>query len=83
MLIICTSRLDISNNAIDDFQEISHLVGLPVLDSLDMDGNAISLHSNYRLHVFTKFFDGTVITGRELPVLDGIPVTDSESYAMR
>ena len=72
-----------SNNLIDDFHEISHLVELKALDEIVLDGNMISLFSNYRLHVFTKFLDGSVITGHELPVLDGVAVTELESYAMR
>lgn len=77
------SRLDVSNNLIDDFQEVSHLAELTNLESVILEGNMISLRSNYRLHVFTKFLNGTIITGRELPRLDGVPVTELESYAMR
>lgn len=72
-----------SCNLIDDFQEISHLAELSALESVVLEGNLLSLRSNYRLHVFSKFLDGTIITGRELPVLDGLAVTELESYAMR
>lgn len=75
--------MDVSNNFIDDFQEISHLAELPALESVLLEGNAIALRNNYRLHVFTKFLDGTIVSGRELPRLDGTPVTEPESYAMR
>ncbi len=75
--------MDVSYNLIDDVHEVGHLAQLKCLDTVILEGNTLSLRVNYRLHVFTKFLDGSVITGRELPVLDGIPVTDEESYAMR
>lgn len=72
-----------SHNSIDDFHEVSHLVELNHLDYVELEGNTIALHENYRLHVYTKFLDGTIITGRELPILDGVSVSEQESYAMR
>lgn len=81
--LYAAGRLDLSFNLIDDFHEVGHLVRLRVLSSVVLDGNLIALRKNYRLHVFTKFLDGTVLSGRELPLLDGEIVTDEEAYAMR
>ena len=76
-------RIDVSNNLLDDFNEITHLSQLTRLEEVSVEGNAFSFRENYRLHVFTKFLHGSVLSGRELPVLDGESVTEQEAYAMR
>lgn len=76
-------RLDVSYNRIDDFAEVAHLSSLPRLETLCMEGNVIASKPHYRLHVFSRFLDSTVLTGKELPLLDSRPISEEEAYALR
>lgn len=55
--LLSLEALDLSHNIISNFQEVEALGFLPVLQSLWLHGNPISVSSHYREEVFSYFHD--------------------------
>ena len=73
-------KIDLSYNSIDDFCEIRHLINLPCLEHIVLEGNDICENPMYRLMVFTQLLNGSLLTSdRSLPTLDRKALTKNES----
>lgn len=78
-------KLNVSNNFIDDFEEIKYLVKLPCLESLWLEDNPISMNPSYRIMVYNIFvFEGNLMDcNRQLPALDGQMIGAREQHYLR
>jgi hypothetical protein len=70
-------HINLSNNRIADFDEIHHLANLPMLEGIDLRGNAIANEPDYRIQVFQQFISEDVVN-RNFPTLDREDIHESE-----
>ena len=76
--------IDCSHNAIDDFCEVRHLINLPCLEHIILEGNVLCENALYRLMVFTQLLNGSLLTSdRSLPTLDRKGLLKTESRQLR
>lgn len=77
--------LNLAYNEIDDENEVRLLTRLPCLEMIDLLGNPISEETSYREFFFLQFLvDGQIQrSGRDLPMLDNEPMTESELKLLR
>jgi Leucine-rich repeat (LRR) protein len=66
----CAQVLDLSGNQVEGVREAEHLMGLPVLTSLDLTGNPVTEKEFYRLRVLVRL--------QQLASLDQAPVEAPE-----
>ncbi len=77
--------LDLSDNYIDDESEIKLLARLPCLESIYLEGNPLAVEEGYREYFFVQFLmDGHLqSSGRDVPILDGTPMSKGELRLLR
>jgi hypothetical protein len=78
--------LDLSNNFIDDFNEINYINKLPCLEHVFLYSNPIQKNNNhYRYLIYHQFLHGNSYSSstRAIPILDNIPMTTDEKKAFR
>ena len=76
-------KIDISYNKIVDFNEFNVFVKLEKLTHIYAMGNPISSKNNYRLHILTYFLLELSLTGRDLPIIDGVNLSSEEFTTLR
>lgn len=76
-------KIDISYNKIVDFNEFNIFTKLDKLTHIYAMGNPISSKNNYRLHILTYFLLELSLTGKELPIIDGLDLSAEEFSTLR
>ena len=77
--------LDLSDNYIDEEDEIGLLTRLPCLESIYLEGNPLAEVEGYREYFFVQFLMNGQLqsSGRDVPILDGLPMSEAELKMLR
>jgi Leucine-rich repeat (LRR) protein len=83
--LIALININLADNMVEDYRELSAICKLPFLEDFTMMGNPVSAFPEYRCLVYQYLLmDGTVLQyGREIPKLDGYIMTHREFSILR
>lgn len=84
--LLSLQNINLSQNCIDDINEVLYLAKLPMLEAVDLHDNPISKRANYRFNVYSQFIEsGGMLSagGHSLPKLDGDDPTDEELRTLK
>jgi Leucine-rich repeat (LRR) protein len=83
--IYSLESINLSNNFINDMNEVQYLSRLPCLVSVILQNNPVAELKHYRLRVYREFIKvGSLMVGnRPFPTVDKIPITKKELKKLR